>query len=43
MYAHVRVLMTEKSCAVAIGMRNAKLGNHLNLGSSPLIRFVIYK
>ena len=25
--AHVRVLMTQKSCAV--GMRNAKLGNHL--------------
>ena len=26
--AHVRVLMTQKSCAV--GMRNAKPGNHLN-------------
>ena len=25
--AHVRALMTQKSCAV--GMRNAKLGNHL--------------
>ena len=25
---HVRALMTQKSCAV--GMRNAKLGNHLN-------------
>ena len=24
--AHVRALMTQKSCAV--GMRNAKLGNH---------------
>ena len=24
--AHVRTLMTQKSCAV--GMRNAKLGNH---------------
>ena len=26
--AHVRALMTQKSCAV--GMRNAKPGNHLN-------------
>ena len=25
--AHLRALMTQKSCAV--GMRNAKLGNHL--------------
>ena len=25
--AHVHALMTQKSCAV--GMRNAKLGNHL--------------
>ena len=27
--AHLRALMTQKSCAV--GMRNAKLGNHLKL------------
>ena len=27
--AHVRALMTQKSCAV--GMRNAKLGNHLKV------------
>ena len=26
-HTHVRTLMTQKSCAV--GMRNAKLGNHL--------------
>ena len=26
--AHLRALMTQKSCVV--GMRNAKLGNHLN-------------
>ena len=26
--AHMRALLTQKSCAV--GMRNAKLGNHLN-------------
>ena len=26
--AHVRALMTQKSCAV--GMRSAKLGNHLS-------------
>ena len=27
--AHVHALMTQKSCAV--GMRNAKLGNHLKV------------
>ena len=27
--AHLHALMTQKSCAV--GMRNAKLGNHLNI------------
>ena len=27
--AHLRALMTQKSCAV--GMRNAKLGNHLKI------------
>ena len=32
--AHVRALMTQKSCAV--GMRNAKLGNHLKLKSRNL-------
>ena len=30
--AHVRALMTQTSCAV--GMRNAKPGNHLNLNNS---------
>ena len=30
--AHLRALMTQKSCAV--GMRNAKLGNHLNQACS---------
>ena len=30
--AHVRALMTQKSCAV--GIRNAKLGNHLNVSVS---------
>ena len=30
--AHVRALMTQKSCAV--GMRNATLGNHLQLMES---------
>ena len=30
--AHLRALMTQKSCAV--GMRNAKVGNHLNIKDS---------
>ena len=35
--AHVRALVTQKSCAV--GMRNAKLGNHLK---GPVIRATFF-